>query len=80
MYERFEQGSGAEKRSLAGEALEQFVFETIVKTMGPVKGAQLTRDVDLFAFGVDSLQGTRIRNTLQQSLELGERKLGQNSA
>ncbi|KZW00808.1 acetyl-CoA synthetase-like protein [Exidia glandulosa HHB12029] len=78
IYDRFEKGSGVEKQSLSGEALETFIFNTIVKTMGHVKGAQLTRDVDLFAFGVDSLQGTRIRNTLQQSLELGEHKLGQN--
>ncbi|EJD50787.1 L-aminoadipate-semialdehyde dehydrogenase [Auricularia subglabra TFB-10046 SS5] len=78
VYERFEKGSGVEKQNLTGDALENFIFDTIVRTMGHIKGSQLTKDIDLFAFGVDSLQGTRIRNTLQQSLELGDKSLGQN--
>ncbi|KAH7098977.1 L-aminoadipate-semialdehyde dehydrogenase [Auriculariales sp. MPI-PUGE-AT-0066] len=78
VYDRFEKGNGVEKRVLARPELEQFIHETIVKTLGATKGASLTKDVDLFAFGVDSLQGTRIRNTLQQSIELGDKKLGQN--
>lgn len=78
MYERFEKGNGVEKRTFARAELEQFIYDTIVRTLGQTKGASLTNEVDLFAFGVDSLQGTRIRNTLQQSLELGDKKLGQN--
>lgn len=78
IYVRFERGSEEEKVTLGREKLEEFVLETIRKALGPVKGRGLTRDVDLFAFGVDSLQGTRVRNTLQQRLELGGKTLGQN--
>ncbi|KAL1669339.1 hypothetical protein GGF50DRAFT_123191 [Schizophyllum commune] len=78
VYDRFEQGSQAEKLRLSGPELEQFVFDTIAKTVGTTKASLLTRDIDLFAFGVDSLQGTRIRNTLQKSLDLGDQVLGQN--
>ena len=78
VYDRFEQGNQAEKLRLAGPELEQFVFDTIAKTVGTTKASLLTRDIDLFAFGVDSLQGTRIRNTLQKSLDLGDQVLGQN--
>ncbi|KAL1746963.1 hypothetical protein HDZ31DRAFT_32891 [Schizophyllum fasciatum] len=78
VYERFEQGNQAEKLRLSGPELEQFVFSTIAKTVGTTKAGLLTRDIDLFAFGVDSLQGTRIRNTLQKSLDLGGQVLGQN--
>lgn len=78
IYARFERGTDLEKLSLDGVDLENFVFETIQKALGPTKGKGLTKEVDLFAFGVDSLQGTRIRNTLQQRLELGDKTLGQN--
>ncbi|KIY43648.1 acetyl-CoA synthetase-like protein [Fistulina hepatica ATCC 64428] len=78
IYDRFERGSAAEKLKLGPEELENFVLSTIAKTMGVSKAAKLTKDVDLFAFGVDSLQGTRIRNTLQKGLDLGGATLGQN--
>lgn len=79
-YEKFEQGSeGLEKLHLSGVHLEDYVFNVIAKTLGLVKSASLTKDVDLFAFGVDSLQGTRIRNAMQKELELSGQTLGQNS-
>lgn len=78
IYQKFEQGSDVEKVTLALPELEQFIFDVITKTLGANKAAKLSKTVDLFAFGVDSLQGTRIRNTLQQRLELGGKSLGQN--
>lgn len=78
IYTRFERGSEVDKVTLNKDDLEDFILESIQKALGPTKGRGLTKDVDLFAFGVDSLQGTRVRNTLQQRLELGDRTLGQN--
>jgi hypothetical protein len=80
IYQRFEQGSEVEKVTLARPELEDFIYNTIVKTLGPLKAVKLNKTVDLFAFGVDSLQGTRIRNALQQALELNGKTLGQNGA
>ena len=48
VYDRFEQGNQAEKLRLAGPELEQFVFDTIAKTVGTTKASLLTRDIDLF--------------------------------
>lgn len=78
IYQKFEQGSDIEKVTLDLPELEQFIFDTITKTLGANKAAKLNNTVDLFAFGVDSLQGTRIRNSLQQRLELSGKTLGQN--
>lgn len=79
MYEQFEQGGeGLEKLRLSGAELEDYVLKVIAKTLGPIKSTSLMKDVDLFAFGVDSLQGTRIRNALQKGLHLSGHILGQN--
>ncbi|KAJ6485861.1 L-aminoadipate-semialdehyde dehydrogenase [Mycena sanguinolenta] len=79
VYARFEQeGDEGSKLRLAKPELEEFVFNTIVKALGPVKSANLDTKVDLFAFGVDSLQGTRIRNVFQKELFLAGGTLGQN--
>lgn len=77
IYQRFEQGATITKVTLTLPELEDFLLSAIVKVMGP-KSTGLTKDVDLFSFGVDSLQATRVRNTLQQSLELNGQTLGQN--
>ncbi|KAF9458834.1 L-aminoadipate-semialdehyde dehydrogenase [Collybia nuda] len=78
-YEKFEQGGeDLEKLHLSGTLLEGYIFKVIAKTLGPIKSASLTKDVDLFAFGVDSLQGTRVRNALQKELDLSGQTLGQN--
>lgn len=79
IYQRFEHdGEGIEKLRLSKPELVDYILKVIAKTLGPVKSANLTPTVDLFAFGVDSLQGTRIRNQLQKELELGGQVLGQN--
>ncbi|KAJ7281917.1 L-aminoadipate-semialdehyde dehydrogenase [Mycena rebaudengoi] len=79
IYNRFEQENDeAGKLKLEKSELEQFILSAIVKALGPVKSANIDRNVDLFAFGVDSLQGTRIRNVCQKELFLGGQNLGQN--
>ncbi|KAH8824644.1 L-aminoadipate-semialdehyde dehydrogenase [Flagelloscypha sp. PMI_526] len=78
IYERFEQGSVTEKVVLPRSELENLIFDSIVKVVGSTKAALLTKQVDLFSFGVDSLAATRVRNTLQQTLELNGQTLGQN--
>ncbi|KAJ7173762.1 L-aminoadipate-semialdehyde dehydrogenase [Mycena filopes] len=79
VYARFEQeGDEGSKLVLERAALEEFILSAIVKTLGPVKSANIDRKVDLFAFGVDSLQGTRIRNVCQKELFLAGGTLGQN--
>ncbi|KAF7293216.1 L-aminoadipate-semialdehyde dehydrogenase [Mycena chlorophos] len=79
IYNRFEnEGKTRDKLRLDHQQLEVFILDTVTKTLGPAKSANLGRSVDLFAFGVDSLQGTRIRNVLQKELFLGGNTLGQN--
>ncbi|KAK0493925.1 L-aminoadipate-semialdehyde dehydrogenase [Armillaria luteobubalina] len=78
IYARFDQiDVEVEKKTLPQEELEAYIFATIAKALGPSRSAKLDRKVDLFAFGVDSLQATRIRNSLQKELELGTHSLGQ---
>ncbi|KAJ7113690.1 L-aminoadipate-semialdehyde dehydrogenase [Mycena crocata] len=79
VYARFEQeGDEASKLRLAKPELEEFILNAIVKALGPAKAANIDRTVDLFAFGVDSLQGTRVRNVCQKELFLAGKTLGQN--
>ncbi|CAK5267785.1 unnamed protein product [Mycena citricolor] len=79
VYARFEHEDDESKKLKLGKAeLEEYIMRTIEKTLGQVKAANLTRTVDLFAFGVDSLQGTRIRNVCQKELDLSGQVLGQN--
>ncbi|KAJ7065190.1 L-aminoadipate-semialdehyde dehydrogenase [Mycena amicta] len=79
VYTRFEQeGRPEDKLRLDRPQLETFIFDTIVKTLGPIKSINLEPTADLFAFGVDSLQGTRIRNVLQKELYIAGHSLGQN--
>jgi len=78
VYDRFENGTGVTKQDLAKPELEEFIYNAIVQTLGTTKAAKLTKSTDLFAFGVDSLQATRIRNICQKELELNGRTLVQN--
>lgn len=79
VYRRFEGGSGAvEKRRIDGEnEAETYLLELLGRTLGS-RAEGITRETDLFAFGVDSLQATRVRNTAQKELDLGGATLGQN--
>lgn len=50
----------------------------IRSALGDKAGPDLTPSTDLFSYGVDSLQATRVRNDILKQLELGDAKLGQN--
>lgn len=79
VYERFERGTGAPKRDITEQReMETFLAETIRGALGDKAASGLESNTDLFAFGVDSLQATRVRNVLQKGLELGDNKLAQN--
>ncbi|OCF58832.1 L-aminoadipate-semialdehyde dehydrogenase [Kwoniella mangroviensis CBS 10435] len=80
IYERFEHGTGQPKKDISNKPeMEAFLTETILTALGEKASAGLTPTTDLFAYGVDSLQATRVRNVITKSLELGENvNLGQN--
>ncbi|KAJ3986293.1 L-aminoadipate-semialdehyde dehydrogenase [Lentinula detonsa] len=79
LYSRFEAGySENEKLRLSKPELQDYILQTITRTLGSTKAAKLDKGADLFAFGVDSLQGTRVRNILQKELDIGNHVLGQN--
>lgn len=80
IYDRFERGTGQPKRDINDKGeMEQFLRDTILGALGEKAAPGLTADTDLFAYGVDSLQATRVRNVISKSLELGENvSLGQN--
>lgn len=77
VYERFEGGDDSKRRVESLDEMETIVEEAIRATIGPARSSSLTRDTDLFAHGVDSLQATRIRNTIVKRVEL-QGSLGQN--
>ncbi|ODN75184.1 hypothetical protein, variant [Cryptococcus amylolentus CBS 6039] len=88
IYERFERGSGEPKKNITTKPdLESFLTSIILstisdnKTQAPGKEdvkAELGVDTDLFSFGIDSLQATRIKNAITKTLDLGNAKVGQN--
>lgn len=80
LYSAFENGNGQAKRVIEErEEMERFLKQTITTALGSGrKGDGLDVDTDLFAYGVDSLQATRVRNVIQKSIELNDRTLGQN--
>lgn len=81
IYDRFERGTGAPKRDITDKSeMESFSRDTILGALGDKAAPGLTADTDLFAYGVDSLQATRVRNVISKSLELGDDAppLGQN--
>lgn len=79
IYERFEQGTGEPKQDISSKPeMESFLTSTILKALGDKAGPDLAPSTDLFSYGVDSLQATRVRNVITKSLELGDAKVGQN--
>lgn len=79
IYDRFENGVGVAKRDIndLGD-MEKFITDTIQAALGTKALQVLTPSTDLFAFGIDSLQATRIRNVIGKSIELNGVILGQN--
>lgn len=79
IYERFEKGTGAPKRDITDQTeMQGFLIETILTALGDKSATDLLPETDLFSYGVDSLQATRIRNVISKSVELGDINLGQN--
>lgn len=93
IYELFEGGSeGLGKPKLQAdtqEEMERFLTKTIREVLGPTTSfaspgddglAPLGPETDLFSYGVDSLQATRVRNVISKGLDLGNQQvsLGQN--
>ncbi|KAG1723799.1 putative aminoadipate reductase [Suillus lakei] len=79
-YKRLEGDiDGYGKRQLADEAEARTAIRDIIgKTVdGPIDS--LEDDTDLFGFGLDSLQSSRIRNTIQREIDLGGKKLSPNA-
>jgi hypothetical protein len=84
-YDSFETGTANLKKvviSSLEEALEYVldVIQQVAPSSSKAYGQQglVDLDTDLFSWGVDSLQSTRIRNRLQAELELGGQELSSN--
>ncbi|KAG1775414.1 L-aminoadipate-semialdehyde dehydrogenase [Suillus placidus] len=80
VYERLEGDiDGDGKRRLTDEAEARTAIRDIIgKTVDrPIDS--LEDDTDLFDFGLDSLQSSRIRNTIQREIYLGGKKLSPNA-
>ena len=79
VYARLERGSGQPKLVFDSRSdLETFIINTINTTFDRKKSC-VTVSTDFFAYGVDSLQATMIRNTLVRRLDLcNDIKLSQN--
>ncbi|KAL7418303.1 hypothetical protein Q5752_006759 [Cryptotrichosporon argae] len=80
VYERFERGTGVRRTVESQSEMERFIRNAIVGALGNNAGVGLAPTTDLFAYGVDSLQATRVRNVIAKTLELGPAaaSLGQN--
>lgn len=91
IYERFESGGPGQSKAQVEtqDEMEAFLTKTISEVLGPSTTlsssagggrGELGPETDLFAYGVDSLQATRVRNVINKGLELGEHQvsLGQN--
>ncbi|KAF8839463.1 L-aminoadipate-semialdehyde dehydrogenase [Paxillus ammoniavirescens] len=80
VYMRLEGELGSEtKRRLEGEdearvVVRELIGQTIERSID-----NLVDDADLFEFGLDSLQSTRIRNAIQRGVDLGGKKLSSNA-
>ncbi|KAH7929842.1 putative aminoadipate reductase [Leucogyrophana mollusca] len=80
VYKRLEgEVGGADKRLVSGDQEAKAVIRDLIgKTIErPID--YLQDDTDLFEFGLDSLQSTRIRNAIQREIDLGGKKLSSNA-
>jgi thioester reductase-like protein len=79
IYDRFEKGTGQPKQTITTpNEMQSFLHNLISTALGDKASSDLTPSTDLFAYGVDSLQATRVRNDIIKNLELGDVTLGQN--
>ncbi|KAF8511947.1 L-aminoadipate-semialdehyde dehydrogenase [Hysterangium stoloniferum] len=81
LYRRLEglMGDESQRRNIetVNEA-EDAVLENIKETIGEDNMKDLTSKTDLFLFGLDSLQATRIRNAIQRTINIGTHQLSSN--
>lgn len=79
VYDRFEKGTGAPKRNITSTSeMQSFLHDLITTALGDKASSDLQPNTDLFSYGVDSLQATRVRNDIIKQAELGDVSLGQN--
>ena len=78
VYDRYNSAASGDKLKLDREALEQHVTQVISETIGNAKAAKIQPTTDLFNFGIDSLQSSRIRLLLVRSVDIGDNELSQN--
>jgi hypothetical protein len=78
MYARFDSSDAGPKLGLDGIDLQDFIHQAITKTVEGNDASALTLDTDLFTYGVNSLQASRIRTILKKELDFGGQELGQN--
>jgi hypothetical protein len=78
VYQRYNSDSTTRKLRLGLPELEDFLRNALAQTIGPEKTAKLQSDTDLFNFGVDSLQSTRLRIITLRGLDLGGKEPSQN--
>ncbi|EIW83278.1 L-aminoadipate-semialdehyde dehydrogenase [Coniophora puteana RWD-64-598 SS2] len=72
-----ESDKGGRKMGSVNEA-KQVIRELMGKTIEkPID--KLTDDTDLFEFGLDSLQSSRVRNAIQREIDLGGQRLSTNA-
>ncbi|KIJ19149.1 hypothetical protein PAXINDRAFT_161353 [Paxillus involutus ATCC 200175] len=80
VYMRLEGELGSEtKRRLEGEDEARVVVRELIGQTIERPIDNLVDDTDLFEFGLDSLQSTRIRNAIQRGVDLGGKKLSSNA-
>ncbi|KAG0707371.1 L-aminoadipate-semialdehyde dehydrogenase, partial [Suillus ampliporus] len=70
---------GAGKRRLTDEVEARTAIRDIIRKTVDRPIGSLEDDTDLFDFGLDSLQSSRIRNTIQREIDLGGKKLSPNA-
>jgi len=78
VYETYNSSSSTEKLSLDMEGLQQHIHSLLEQTVGTEKATNIKPDTDLFNYGIDSLQSSRIRLLLVRSIDTGGHELSQN--
>ncbi|KII84539.1 hypothetical protein PLICRDRAFT_117812 [Plicaturopsis crispa FD-325 SS-3] len=79
VYERYESADATKpKLALTIPELQSFLSDAIARTLGAARAAGLKEDTDLFNFGIDSLQATRVRMLVVREVDVGEGVVSQN--
>lgn len=78
IYETYNSSSSADKLSLDMDGLQQHIHDILEQTVGSDKATHIKPNTDLFNYGIDSLQSSRIRLLLVRSVDTGGHELSQN--